>query len=161
MFKNITSEKYRELLSYIVIFIATFGIIYSVIGVSFIPSSSMYPTLEVGHRYPYLKLSYLIKEPERFDIIIYDKDGTAYCKRVIGLPGDFIEFREDGLYINTEKTDTPYAYGTTYPFIQTAYNVPEGEFFVMGDNRENSNDSRYWEYPFIKKDQILGKVWHK
>ncbi len=159
--KGIAKERYRDFLLYVVIFIATFGIAYSIFGMSYIPSSSMYPTLEVGHRYPYFKLLYLFKDPDRMDIIIYDKEGVAYCKRVIGIPGDHLTFLSDGLLINGEPIDTDKAYGNTYPFYAEEYDVPEGHYFVMGDNRENSNDSRYWENPYIEKKQILGRVLRK
>ncbi|MCR5501832.1 MAG: signal peptidase I [Lachnospiraceae bacterium] len=154
-------EGYREFLSYVVIFLATFLLAYTIFGMSYIPSSSMYPTLEVGHRYPYLKLSYFFHDPERHDIIIYDKEGVAYCKRIIGLPGDHILFTDSAVLINGELLDTEYASGHTYAYMNDEYVVPEGEYFVMGDNRENSNDSRYWEYPYVRRKQILGHVLKK
>ena len=150
---------YKEFLSYVLIFIVTFGVAYAIFGMAYIPSSSMETTLSVGKKYPYSKLSYVFKGPERGDIVIYDREGTVYCKRVIGLPGDHIELTEEGeLYINGSLYLEDYVTSPTYPFLQYEYDVPEGEYFVLGDNRVNSADSRYWEYPYITKKQILGHL---
>ncbi|MCR4789371.1 MAG: signal peptidase I [Lachnospiraceae bacterium] len=154
-------NKYREFLSYVLIFLASFGIIFFVLGTSYIPSASMEPTLNVGKKYPYFKMSYIINGPERSDIVIYDKKGTVYCKRVIGLPGDHIELKDGNVYINGDLFEESYANGNTYAVLNDTFDVPEGEYFVMGDNRENSNDSRFWEYPYVKRVQILGHVLHK
>ncbi|MCR4989620.1 MAG: signal peptidase I [Lachnospiraceae bacterium] len=152
---------YRDFLLYVLIFIASFGIIFFIFGTSFIPSASMEPTLSVGHKYPYFKLEYLVLPVKRGDIVIYDKKGVVYCKRVIGVPGDHLEIKNGSVYINGSLLEETYANGNTYALLQDTYHVPENEFFVMGDNRENSNDSRFWEYPFVKKGQILGHVLHK
>ena len=65
------------------------------------------------------------------------------------------------MWINGSPADTPEAYGNTWSYYSESYTVPEGEYFVMGDNRENSNDSRYWDYPYISRKQILGKLLKK
>lgn len=149
---------YKEFVMYVLTFIATFGIAFFIFGVSFIPTASMEPNLSVGHKYPYFKLNYIFTDPERGDIVIYDREGTVYCKRIIGTPGDYIELLDGTVRINGEVIDEPYAHGYTYPFYSFEYLVPENSYFVMGDNRENSRDSRYWDYPYITKQQILGQV---
>ena len=154
-------NKYREFILYVLIFLASFGIIFCVLGNSYIPSASMEPSLSVGRKYPYFKLNYIFSGPDRGDIVIYDKNGVVYCKRVIGLPGDHIELEGGNVYINGTLLNEPYANGNTYALLQDTYDVPDNEYFVMGDNRENSNDSRFWEYPFINRIQILGHVLHK
>lgn len=151
-------SSYKEFVMYALIFIATFGVAFFIFGMSYIPTASMEPTLSVGHKYPYFKLHYLFTDPERGDIIIYDREGTVYCKRIIGTPGDHIELLDGTVRINGEVIDEPYAHGNTYPFLNYEYLVPEGEFFVLGDNRENSRDSRFWDYPYITKNQILGEL---
>jgi len=170
--KKITSTDYRSTLKYVLIFLCTFFVMQLLIGTAYIPSSSMDPTLKVGKKYLFFQQSYLFSDPERGDIIVFDDQGTIYCKRIIGLPGDVIDFHDNGVYINGELLDEPYADGVTLPYpkqrevngelevyIEDHYEVPEGQYFFMGDNRENSRDSRLWEpQPYIKKSQILGKL---
>lgn len=159
--KKLTAEKYRDFLSYVIIFLISFLVLQSIIGMAFIPSGSMEPTLHVGSNYVFCKLSYLFKDPECGDIIVFDDHGVIYAKRIIGTPGDVVDIKEGSVYINGSKLDEPYANGDTYAYTYEEYIVPEGEFFFLGDNRCNSNDSRLWENPFIKKEQILGHILFK
>lgn len=149
---------YKEILSYVLIFTSTFFILHSVMGMAYIPSGSMEPTLSVGRKYPYITVAYLFNGPKRGDIIVFDDHGVAYCKRIIGLPGETVSFDGGFVYINGERLDEPYVAGFTYPYLANEYTVPEGEYLFLGDNRENSKDSRLWEYSFLKKSQILGKI---
>ena len=151
-------NKYREFLQYVLLFLFTFTIAFTIFGTSFIPTASMETTLHVGHKYPYLKLSYIFSSPKQGDIIIYDQEGVVYCKRIIGTPGDHIELSDGYVFINGNKLEEAYTTGMTYAMMSDTYDVPEGEYFVLGDNRENSRDSRFWPYPFIEKKQILGHV---
>ena len=106
-------------------------------------------------------------DPERFDIVICRYPGrgdTNFVKRVVGLPGDVVEIREGYLYVNGEKYEEAYiddnyrvrGGSTGYSF--GPYTVPEGEFFVMGDHRNNSNDSR--ALGSISRNMIVGHVRH-
>ena len=80
-----------------------------------------------------------------------------FIKRVIGIPNDIVEIKPDGVYINGQKQDEPYTKGDTVPLAGNGkYEVPAQKYFVMGDNRENSTDSRF--FSFIKKDAIKGKA---
>ena len=104
----------------------------------------------------------LFGEPQRFDVVICRYPGrgdTNFVKRVIGLPGDTIELREGVLYLNGELTEEPYIseeYRSGYSNDFGPYTVPEGRYFVMGDHRNNSNDSRF-QGP-LTRDQIIGHV---
>ena len=145
-----------------------------------IPSGSMEPTLLVGDhifvnkfiygiKIPFLRKTLIpIKDPERGDIIVFiypktkDKD---YIKRVIGLPGEDIEINGKDIYIDGILFNDPYGeYRNTLEnghnsFKDCAYcsvTVPDGHYFVMGDNRGNSQDSRYWG--FVPADFIKGKA---
>lgn len=155
---KISVEEYKDTLKYVLIFLVTFLLLQIFIGVAFIPSGSMEPTLTVGKRYIFSTTSYIFKEPSRQDIIVFDDMGTIYCKRIIGLPGDVIDLKDGLVYINNELLDEPYADGETYAYSLDHYEVPANEYFFLGDNRLNSRDSRLWDYPFITKNQILGKL---
>lgn len=155
---KISVEEYKDNLKYVLIFLITFLVLQTFIGVALIPSGSMEPTLTVGKRYIFSSTSYLFKNPARGDIIVFDDEGVIYCKRIIGLPGDSIDLKDGQVYINNELLDEPYADGETYAYTYDHYDVPDGEYFFMGDNRLNSRDSRLWDYPFLAKKKILGKL---
>lgn len=127
-----------------------------------IPSGSMENTIMTGDRVFGNRLAYAFSDPERFDIIIFkypDDESQLFIKRIIGLPGETVEIRDGNIYIN--GSDTPLEdVETKEPMVGSfgPYTVPEGCYFVMGDNRNNSRDSRYWEHTFVSKDEILGKA---
>ena len=125
-----------------------------------IPSGSMEPTIMTGDRIFGNRLAYVNEDPQRGDIVIFrypDNEKELFIKRVIGLPGDVVWIRDGKVYLNGSDTplDEPYvvvdAEGDFGP-----YEVPEGYYFMMGDNRNNSKDSRYWVNPYVRKDKILG-----
>ena len=127
-----------------------------------IPSSSMEDTIMHGDRVFGNRLAYVLGEPERFDIIIFrypDDESQLFIKRIIGLPGETVEIRDGHIYIN--GSDTPLEDVETKEPMEGSfgpYTVPEDCYFVMGDNRNNSRDSRYWEHTFVTEDEILGKA---
>ena len=118
-----------------------------------IPSESMLPTLKIGDRLIVDKLFYEIngsKDIQRGDILVFDPPPAAksrndipFIKRVIGLPGETISMKKGTVYINGEPLNEPYIsekpVGSFNPFV-----IPDGTIFLMGDNRNNSNDSRFW-----------------
>lgn len=135
-----------------------------------VDGESMMPTLQDHERIVLTKFGTSIDSIDRFDIVVFhateDKD---YIKRVIGLPGDHIEYKDDTLYINDKKYDEPYLdeykeqmageplTGSFTLEEQTgSMTVPENQVFVMGDNRQNSLDSR--EIGTISVEQIVGKA---
>lgn len=127
-----------------------------------IPSGSMENTIMTGDRVFGNRLAYTFKDPERFDIIIFkypDDESQLFIKRIIGLPGETVEIRDGHIYIN--GSDTPLEDVETKEPMEGSfgpYTVPEGCYFVMGDNRNNSRDSRYWANTFVTEDEILGKA---
>lgn len=136
-----------------------------------VDGESMMPTLEDGDRMIVNKIGYKIGEPKRFDIVVFHApEQKNYIKRVIGLPGDTLEYRDDQLYINGKPIDEPYldAYkaqiteGTlTEDFTLEDLGVehgeiPEGYVFVMGDNRRYSKDSRH--IGIIDQKEIIGNT---
>lgn len=106
-------------------------------------------------------------EPKRGDVVVFTPpppgQDKPYIKRVIGLPGDTVAIHDDGVYVNGSRLDEPYLEGratncrTGKPEFCDSYTVPEGDIFVMGDNRNNSEDSRY--FGPVPKSQIIGKAW--
>lgn len=108
------------------------------------------------------RLDYLFDDPERFDIVIFkypDDESQRFIKRVIGLPGETVEIREGKVYINGSDTPLDDSFTPETPVGNFGpYTVPEGCYFMLGDNRNNSRDSRMWDNPYVKKEKILGKA---
>ena len=132
----------------------------------YIPSESMVPTLKKNDRIVVNKLAYRLHNPRRGDIIVFrkppgvDDDVKDLVKRIIGLPGETIEGRSDGyVYVNGTRLKEPYlpeGVRTDPGFPKIT--VPKDSYWVMGDNRTNSEDSRYFPEHFIKRSDIVGPV---
>ena len=130
-----------------------------------VPTGSMIPVVQPNDRLIVNRLAYLFEEPKRGDIVMFafpDDEKDNYLKRIIGLPGEKVEIKNGLVYINdSEKPlDEPYIndppngkYGP--------YNVPEGCYFMLGDNRDESKDARFWNNTYVKKEKIVGKAWLK
>lgn len=121
---------------------------------------SMEPTLYDGDQLVIDKLSYRFQEIERFDIIVFPYEPKLYyIKRVIGLPGESINIENGHVLVNGQRIDDTYGfdiikeYGNNLPLV-----VPDNEYFVMGDNRNNSSDSRYSDVGTISKEAIIGRA---
>lgn len=128
---------------------------------SLIPSPSMYPTLKKGDRLIVSRFIYKLKDPERFDIVVFKSkeitQNKQYVKRLIGLPGDILEIKRGIVYINGEQIvfkgiNIQRDFSSLNPI-----KIPEGHYFVMGDNRSNSLDSRY--FGFLKRKDFIGQAW--
>ena len=125
-----------------------------------VPSTSMEKTIMTDDRVLGLRLAYKNNDPVRGDIIIFkfpDDEKILYIKRVIGMPGETVEIHDNGVYIDGQKMDEPYLTTDTKGDFGP-YTVPEGHYFMLGDNRNNSADSRYWQNTFLSKDKIVGKA---
>ncbi|MDD3173921.1 MAG: signal peptidase I [Herbinix sp.] len=128
-----------------------------------VPTGSMENTIMIGDRVITLRLSYLFKDPQRGDIIVFpfpDDEKVDYIKRIIGLPGDTVEGIDGYVYINGEKLEESYVTSTLDNNFGP-YVVPEDSYFMMGDNRDISEDSRYWDNKFVKRSKIIGKALFK
>ena len=132
-----------------------------------VEGASMENTLHYGDNLIVYKLSYRFRDPERFDIIVFPfqyQTNTYYIKRIIGLPGETVQIMEDGsIYINGEKMEESYGREVIQPETIGRAAEPivlgEDEYFVMGDNRNNSSDSRTDIVGNIKREDIIGKAW--
>lgn len=122
-----------------------------------INGSSMYPTLKEKE----YVLTYQKKDYERKDIIAYHHNKVIMIKRIIGLPGENIDIKEDGtVFINGQELKEKYVLSSSLgePDIKFPYTVPNNTYFVLGDNREDSLDSREVAIGCIKKEEIVGVV---
>ncbi len=151
-----------DMLELIVPALVILVIMTKVIGVSTIQSGSMEPTLKVGSTVFYNKLCYSLagQEIRRGDIIcFYDPTEDKYLsKRVIGIPGDKIEFLDGYVVLNGQICDeSAYIGKDVETNSDKRFEVPEHSYFVLGDNRENSYDSRFWTNPYVDASQIEGR----
>lgn len=158
---------------------------------AYVPSCSMENTIMTGDRLLGLRFSYALKEPERGEVVVfrYPVDeyfgvDTDYVKRIIGLPGETVEIREGAVYVDGAKLDEPYIKEKwTWEADGMKFVVPEGKYFMLGDNRNDSGDSRFWadiaaeeleeagvemdadelveRFTFVRRDAIVGKVYFR
>ena len=123
-----------------------------------VQGSSMYPTLENNDRLVLNKIEYLIGEPDYGDIVVLKATETEdYVKRVIAKGGDTIAIKDQVVYLNGVALTEDYINTDPYDDFDEV-TVPEGCYFVMGDNRANSSDSRYTTVGFVEKERIKGHV---
>lgn len=128
-----------------------------------IPSESMAPTLKTGDRLIVEKLSYYVHPPHRGDVIVFKAPPALVeqtlkddlIKRVIGLPGDRVAVKQGKVYVNGQSLDEPYVTeSANYGYGPVT--VPQGHYFVLGDNRNHSYDSHYWG--FVPQQNIIGQA---
>lgn len=159
----------KEVFSWILCIVITLGLTgiitnFVIINAN-IPSGSMENTIMTGDKLIALRTSYWFSDPERGDIIIFeypDNEEEWFIKRVIALPGETVEVRDGKVYINNSDTPLNEPYIKEEPVEDFGpYTVPEDGYFVMGDNRNNSNDARDWNTHYVSRDEILGKAWFR
>lgn len=177
-------KQFRDTIEAIVVALLLAFVIRAFVVQAFkIPSGSMLDTLQIGDHLLVTKFAYDVRlpsniwldttdgkvlmqtgDPERGDIIVFkfpEDEKKDFIKRVIGLPGETIEIRNKVVFIDGEPIDEPYVIHTKHDTMPIRdnfgpYTVPEGQYFVMGDNREGSYDSRWWGT--VKREKIVGKA---
>jgi len=163
--KSVLKEIFSTALYLLVVIAATYLLITYVGQRTQVRGSSMEPTLNDGDNLIVDKISYRFSEPERFDIIVFPfryEEKTYYIKRIIGMPGETVQIDTNGyIYINGEILRE--GYGKEVILTPGRASEPillaEDEYFVLGDNRNNSSDSRDPSVGSIRKDTIIGKAW--
>ena len=149
----------RELVITLGLAVIIFLVLQTTIQSSIVVGSSMEPGLNDGQRLIVNKAVYHFRSPNRGDVVIFHSPSaykTDYIKRVIGLPGDTIEIRHGVVSVNGNPLDESYIKAAPN-YSYGPVTVPEGNYFVLGDNRNNSNDSHTgWTVP---QQSIIGKAW--
>lgn len=156
-------EKNKRIIKNIMSYVIIIGIAILIKMFVFSPirvnGTSMSPTLKDGDIMILNEIGYHLNGLNRFDIAVVNHDGEKLIKRVIGLPGEEIEYKDNNLYVNGELVVENFTHADTSDFkIEELGDtkVPENHYFLMGDNRTNSKDSRY--IGFVHKSKIMGKT---
>lgn len=153
-------EIIKELYPYVIIILVVVLVRSFIITPVIVSGSSMKPNLNDGELLLVRKIGYNEKTIKRFDIIVIKKDKEEIIKRVIGLPGEHIAYRNNKLYVNDKLVSEDYTHLDTKDFnleeICTCSTIPEGKYLVLGDNRPISKDSR--SIGLIDEKDIVGKA---
>lgn len=163
------SDMVKETLSFIlyiaIVFLVTYLVIHYVGQRTQVSGTSMEYTLSDGDNLIVDKISYRFHDPERFDIIVFPfqyKEDTYYIKRIIGLPGETVQIDDEGnIYIDGEVLEESYGREIILDPGEAASPIElgEGEYFVLGDNRNASSDSRDPSVGKIRREDIIGRAW--
>lgn len=129
-----------------------------------VSGSSMETTLSDGDQLIVDKISYRFREPSRYDIVVFPyryEENTYYIKRIIGLPGETVQITDGAVYINGKLLDEHYGNAPmeNAGMAEEPVVLGEDEYFVLGDNRNNSQDSRASNVGVIHRDELLGRAW--
>lgn len=163
--KNAVKEIISTLLYILVVLAATYLVIAFVGQRTKVDGESMEPTLHHQDNLIVDKISYRFHEPERFDIIVFPfryEEKTFYIKRIIGMPGETVYIDEAGtIFINGEELKENYGKEVMLSAGRASEPITlgEDEYFVLGDNRNNSTDSRFQSVSNIHRNEIIGRAW--
>lgn len=158
----------REVISWIIYLVFVFAAVYLIIHYvgerTEVKGDSMYPALQNGDNLIVDKISYRFTDPKRFDIVVFPfryQEDTFYIKRIIGLPGETVQIDDGKIYVNGKVLSESYGYETiSNPGLASSpITLGEQEYFVLGDNRNNSADSREPSIGTISRSDIIGKAW--
>ena len=151
-------SQFRQVLAVVLIAIGVFFLSRATVQSFVVLGNSMQPSFEDGQRLLVSKVVYRLHEPRIGEVIVFRPltGSRDFIKRIIALPGDTIEIKDGVVYVNDSALDEPYiAAAPRYDLPREE--IPEGEYFVLGDNRNNSNDSHSWGT--LPRENIIGKVW--
>lgn len=161
--KSLLSEAISWTFYMVLILAATFLLVHFVGQRTTVQGISMYPTLNEGDSLIVDKISYQFSDPKRFDVVVFPfqyQDETYYIKRVIGLPGETVQIKEGSIYINGQPLYEAYGQEVIEKagLASEPITLGEDEYFVLGDNRNNSSDSREPSVGNVSKKNIIGKA---
>ena len=162
--RSLLGEAISWTLYILIILVATFLIVQFVGQRTTVNGVSMYPTLEDGDSLIVDKITYKFSDPQRFDIVVFPfqyQEDTYYIRRVIGLPGETVQITGGVIYINGKPLAEDYGWETMQKggLASEPVTLGEDEYFVLGDNRNNSSDSREPSVGNVLKNSIIGKAW--
>jgi signal peptidase I len=150
---------FRDIIAPVLLGLAVFALFHITLGSFKVYGTSMLPSIEEGEYIMVSKAAYFFGEPHRGDIIVFDSPQdlkSDLIKRIIGLPGDTVEIRDDKVSVNGTTLAEPYTLDPPH-YLMLPEEIPPDHYFVLGDNRNNSSDShRGWTVP---RQNIVGKAW--
>ena len=169
--KKINLPLVREVLSWIVELVVVIGLAYVLVSFFGIRTNvvgqAMEQTLENDDDILVNKFAYIISKPKQGDVFVFLPNGNKkshyYVRRVVAVPGDTVQIKDGALYVNDElyKESTDVASMEDAGIASDAVKLEKDEYFVLGDNRNNSEDSRYANIGNVKRDYIIGKAWFR
>ncbi len=148
----------RDIVETLLLTLIIFLVVNALTGRYQVQGSSMEPSLHSGQYLIVSKIHYLLREPQRGDIVVFEPPNGAvedYIKRIVGLPGERVEARDGAIWINGYRLDEPYL-AAQVPY-SGSWELGADEYLVMGDNRPNSSDSHTWGS--LPRENIVGKAW--
>ncbi len=166
--EKIEQSKAKEIIGLIIYCIIVVAIMFCVIKFvgqrTIVIGDSMNPTLEDGENLITDKITYRFKEPKRFDIIVFPQKANTsklLIKRIIGMPGETVEIKDGRVYINGYELNETYGNEVMKDggLAANAITLGPNEYFVLGDNRNNSQDSRFASVGNIQRSDIIGRAW--
>lgn len=162
--KGIVKELFGWIVFIVVVVVASYLIVTFVGQRTEVSGSSMETTLSSGDQLIVDKISYRFRDPKRYDIVVFPyryEESTYYIKRIIGLPGETVQIVDGMVYINGSPLNEHYGNEVIEDPGSAAEPITLGddEYFVLGDNRNNSQDSRASNVGLIHRDELLGRAW--
>lgn len=152
-----TLKKIARYFIYVIIVVCIWWLSRNVYMLSIIPTESMYPTIKAGQM---VYGNRLVTEFNRYDVVVFKPENkdVLFIKRIIGLPGETIVIKNKEVYVNNKKVKSDYIKEEMNECENKTFVIPKGCYFLMGDNRNNSFDSRYWENPYLPEENIEAKA---
>ncbi len=156
-------KEVREYIHMIIFVVIVVFVVNNVVLINAkIPSESMEKTIMTNDRIFGFRLAYKFEDPKRFDVIIFkypDDPSQLFIKRIIGLPGETVAVKNGKVYVDGSKKPLDDSFCPEEPLGDFGpYTVPEDSYFMLGDNRNYSKDSRFWDIKYVDDDLIVGKA---